>query len=112
MGAYAYAGPAGTGNMREASWEGEVPAGARAVKAIANSSGTLLAGSMHLIIHLGALGEGGEMVADASGASPPLQTDLVPLPEGTASIVVMCHPGGDPGGAMVNYDVHLRVEFA
>lgn len=112
VGAYAYAGPAGTGNMHEASWQVQVPAGARAARALANFTGTLLAGPMHLMIHVGALGEGGEMVADASGPAPPLQTELVPLPEGTASIVVMCHPDGEPGGAMVNYDVHLRVEFA
>jgi hypothetical protein len=109
--AYA-ATPAGdTGNMNDATWQVDVPAGATTVKATAAFHATSQLGEMMLMIHLGTLQEPGDMLTAVNGASP-LATDTVAVPPGVTTLLVMCHVGGDPASAEVVADAHLTAEFA
>lgn len=101
-----------TGNMADASWTVQVPAGARFVKASATwTASTPLSEVLDLMIHNGTAEQPGPMLTGTVGASP-LATEAIALPEGVTTLDIMCHVDGDPLGVEVDQDVHLKVEFA
>jgi hypothetical protein len=110
---YARAANQSTGNMRDLSWEVQVPVGATLVRAEANTTSgpALTVGGDSLMIHLGTLDEGGPMLVAGNATDAGFATELAALPPGTMSIVVMFHAEGEPLAANVNRSAHLVVEF-
>lgn len=109
---YASAGPADTGNMGQAVWELAVPQGARLVRATAEwSPSTPASAEQSLMIHLGTAAEMGDMIAGVAGGSP-LATEWVPIPEGSATLALMCHVMGRPVNLEVMQETRLVAEFA
>jgi hypothetical protein len=101
-----------TGNMADASWTVEVPAAARWVKATATwTPSTPLSANLNLMIHNGTAEQPGKMLVGKAGGSP-IALDPIPIPEGQKTLDIMCHVDGNPVGAEVLQDVHLKVEFA
>lgn len=61
--------------------------------------------------HVGTLEEMGPMIGGREGASP-IRFGPIGIPAGNGTLVVMCMVVGDPAGAEVLQDIHVKLDFA
>ncbi|MCA1813775.1 MAG: hypothetical protein LC624_07475 [Halobacteriales archaeon] len=103
-----------TGNMKDASWTVDIPAGARTITLVANVTNagpSLIVGSLDLMIHNGTAEEPGPMLAGTNGSAE-YKVGPVPIPEGARTLCAMFHAEGDPAAAQGPMDAHLMATFA
>jgi len=101
-----------TGNMKDASWTVDIPAGARTISVKANITtqgpGVQL-GDLVLMIHNGTADQPGGMLAGSDGEP---KVGPTPIPPGARTLCVMFHVEGDPAAAQGPMDAHLVATFA
>lgn len=111
-------GPGGsttdTQNMRDTTWELQVPDGAREARVLAEWDPTTPASrEQGVMVHLGTRDELRDPIVEAYSSSP-LETEWAAIPPGERTLVVMCHvysTPAQPAAAEVDQATRFVVEF-
>lgn len=111
-------GPGGsivdTMNMRDTTWQLDVPAGAREARVLAEwEASTPASREQGVMLHVGTRDELRDPIVEAYSTSP-LETEWVELPIGELTLVVMCHvysTEAQPAAAEIDQETRFLVEF-